>query len=76
VKTPLRLISPLLALVLLSCSSKPIEEKELDPKARRARDSAIGQMPIPGAQGVRGALRASDSIASRLKRIDSAGQQP
>ena len=72
----MRLIGPLFAILLVSCSSKPVDQKELDPKARRARDSAIGQMPIPGAQGVRGALRVSDSIAARYRRVDSAGQQP
>ena len=70
------IIGPLLAASLLACSSKPVDEKPLDPKARRARDSAIGQLKIPGAAGVRGALRASDSIAARLQRVDSAGQQP
>jgi hypothetical protein len=39
------------------------------------RDSVIGASQLPGAQGVRGALRVSDSAASRRAREDSAGQE-
>jgi hypothetical protein len=40
----------------------------------RERDSGIGASRLPGAGGVRGALRVSDSAAARNARIDSAGQ--
>ena len=41
------------------------------PSSDRARDSAIGASALPGAQGVRGALRASDSAAARRTVEDS-----
>src|SRR6476646_4299782 len=40
----------------------------------RERDSVIGASRLPGATGVRGALRVSDSADARNARIDSAGQ--
>jgi hypothetical protein len=39
----------------------------------RERDSGIGASRLPGATGVRGTLRVSDSAAARNARIDSAG---
>ena len=44
-----------------------------DTLTRRQRDSIIGESPLPGAQGVRGALRAADSAAARMERLDSIG---
>jgi hypothetical protein len=48
------------------------------PKARsqRERDSVLGASKLPGAQGVRGALGASDSAAARNARLDSIAGQP
>jgi hypothetical protein len=40
---------------------------------QRQRDSVIGASQLPGAQGVRGALRVSDSAAARREREDSVG---
>lgn len=40
-------------------------------RGERERDSVIGQSQLPGAQGVQGALDASDSAAARNARIDS-----
>ena len=37
----------------------------------RVRDSLIGASQLPGARGVRGALRAQDSARARSARIDS-----
>lgn len=42
-----------------------------DSITRRQRDSAIGASNLPGAQGVRGALEASDAAAARAAAIDS-----
>jgi len=45
-----------------------------DPKremTQRQRDSAIGESKIPGAQGVKGALRVQDSAAARNARLDT-----
>jgi hypothetical protein len=45
-------------------------------RGERERDSVLGQSRLPGAQGVQGALDASDSAAARSARMDSiAGQQ-
>ena len=40
----------------------------------RQRDSVIGASQLPGAQGVRGALRVADSAEARRAREDAAGQ--
>jgi len=42
-----------------------------DTLTRRERDSVIGASRLPGAGGVRGALRAVDSAAARNSRLDS-----
>jgi hypothetical protein len=42
----------------------------------RERDSTIGASRLPGARGVSGALRASDSAAARRAREDSVGVEP
>jgi hypothetical protein len=44
--------------------------------SERERDSVLGASRLPGATGVRGALRLSDSAEARNARIDSAGAQP
>jgi hypothetical protein len=44
--------------------------------SERERDSVLGASRLPGATGVRGALRVSDSAEARNARIDSAGAQP
>ena len=41
------------------------------PGTQRERDSVLGASELPGAQGVRGALRAQDSAAARNARLDS-----
>ena len=41
---------------------------------QRERDSVIGASKLPGAAGVRGALRAADSAAARNARADSVGR--
>jgi hypothetical protein len=45
------------------------------PATEREPDSIIGASQLPGAQGVRGALRASDSAAARRGREDATGQE-
>jgi hypothetical protein len=45
-------------------------------QSERARDSVIGQSRLPGAGGVRGALRASDSAGSRRALEDSIAGTP
>jgi hypothetical protein len=74
-----RKIPVALVLVLgLGCPSKR-ERPPAQPQnaqSQRARDSAIAASKLPGAAGVRGALRASDSAAARQAQIDSAGGTP
>ena len=44
---------------------------EAQPVTGRERDSVLGASKLPGAAGVRAALRAADSAAARSARIDS-----
>jgi hypothetical protein len=46
------------------------------PRDDRARDSVIGASQLPGAQGVRGALRTADSATARRAREDSIAREP
>jgi hypothetical protein len=45
-----------------------------DSLSQRERDSVIGASQLPGAGGVRGALRASDEATARRAQEDSTGQ--
>ena len=47
-----------------------------DVLTQRQRDSVLGASQLPGAQGVRGSLKASDSATARRAQEDAAGQQP
>jgi hypothetical protein len=57
-----------LLLLVLSCrmgrETKPVTSE-------RERDSVLGESKLPGAAGVRGAVRAADSAAARSARVDS-----
>lgn len=65
----------LAALALASCGGGKEAEQgsavRRDTLTRRQRDSIIGASNLPGAGGVRGALRAQDSAAARRARADS-----
>jgi hypothetical protein len=61
-------------LVLAGC--RDAEPAPRPPISERARDSIIGSSALPGAQGVRGALRAADSAQSRRGREDSIASSP
>jgi len=41
------------------------------PATQRERDSVLGASKLPGAAGVRGAIRAADSAGARNARLDS-----
>ena len=59
-------------LVLAGCGDDPPGDASArDTLTRRQRDSVIGASRLPGAGGVRGALRAVDSAAARNSRLDS-----
>ncbi len=59
---------------VLSCGGQ--ERPATPPEGERARDSVIGASRLPGAGGVSGALRASDSAGARRVREDSANLVP
>ena len=60
----------ILILLLLAgaCTS---DSRPARPATQRERDSVIGASKLPGAHGVRGALKAADSAAARNARLDS-----
>ncbi|MFQ5530244.1 MAG: hypothetical protein ACE5FP_07820 [Gemmatimonadota bacterium] len=58
------------------CSSEQTADRPQDARSQRARDSTIAESNLPGAGGVRGALRAADSAAARRARIDSLAETP
>jgi hypothetical protein len=60
---------------LLSCSPKSSSERA-GPADERERDSILGESRLPGAQGIRGALRVSDSATVRGAQLDSVDNQP
>ena len=70
---PLVLVA-LLVIGVLSCG-KTGSTARRDSLTQRERDSILGASQLPGAQGVRGALKASDSAAARREREDAAAQQ-
>jgi hypothetical protein len=65
------------ACFLASCSDKATSPTQRGPAlTQRQHDSVIGQSGLPGAAGVRAALRVSDSLGARRARIDSASRAP
>ena len=65
------------ACLLSACSDKATSPKQRGPAlTQRQHDSVVGESRLPGAMGVRGALRVSDSLDARRSRIDSASRAP
>jgi hypothetical protein len=64
------------ACMLASCSNAATSPTQRAPLTQRQHDSVIGATRLPGAAGVRGALRVSDSAAAERARIDSAARAP
>ena len=64
----------LLALAACGGNKGTANAGRADTLTRRQRDSTIGASKIPGAKGVQGALKASDSAAARNARLDSVGR--
>jgi hypothetical protein len=58
-----------IAAVFLGCGKK--EPPDAAKHTERERDSTIGASQLPGATGVRGALRVSDSAGARRAREDT-----
>ena len=68
-----------LSLILsLGCSGDGAEAPQLsrDSLSQRSRDSLIGASRLPGASGVRGALKVADTAAERRRREDSVAGSP
>jgi hypothetical protein len=61
--------------LVLSCSPKS-SSAGAGSANERERDSVLGESRLPGAQGIRGALRVSDSASTRQARLDSVDDQP
>jgi hypothetical protein len=61
----------LAVVVLATACSGSADTKKRPEMTQRQRDSAIGESRLPGAQGVRGALKAQDSAQARNTRLDS-----
>ena len=61
-----------LAGLLSQGCARPADDRHA--ASERERDSVLGASRLPGAGGVRGALRVADSAAARNTRIDSAGE--
>jgi hypothetical protein len=59
---------------MLGCSGASDGPKHS--RTERERDSIIGASRLPGAQGVRGALRESDAAKARNAQLDSAASEP
>jgi hypothetical protein len=62
----------LFAVALSGCAAEKTPAKR--EMTQRQRDSVIGASKIPGAQGVRGALRVQDADQARNRRLDSVAQ--
>jgi hypothetical protein len=62
-------------LMLIGCAADHAERRA-PAASERQRDSTIGASQLPGAEGVRRALRATDSAASRRALEDSVGREP
>ncbi|HEV7365635.1 MAG TPA: hypothetical protein VGN76_07290 [Gemmatimonadales bacterium] len=68
------LASMVLLFVCAACNSKKDQPKP--PATERERDSVLGASRLPGATGVRGALRVQDTAAAQNSRLDSVANQP
>lgn len=73
----MRLAIVLTTVLLAACGPKggdPAPPRT--PEQQRAVDSTVGASALPGAGGVQGALRASDSAAARRAQLDSIAKAP
>ncbi len=66
-----RILFVIVAGICTACGAKA----KPAPLTERQRDSVIGESKLPGATGVRGAMRLSDSQAARNARFDSISRQ-
>jgi hypothetical protein len=67
-------LASVFSLVLFTgCNSA--KEQSRHPASERERDSVLGASRLPGATGVRGALRVQDTAAAQNARLDSVASQ-
>lgn len=60
-----------------ACAAKPDDATATRSAAQQRQiDSTVGASALPGAQGVRGAMAASDSAAKRARELDSLSKLP
>lgn len=62
---------PRILIILLLAGACTSDSRPTRPATQRERDSVIGASKLPGAHGVRDALKAADSAAVRNARLDS-----
>jgi hypothetical protein len=69
----MRYAAVLLVIVTVACAKGEREPRAAgrDSLTQRQRDSVLGASRLPGAAGIRGALRAQDSAAAQNARLDS-----
>ncbi len=68
----MRYAAMLLCVLLVACGKgQPAGRAAGDTLTRRQRDSVLGASRLPGAQGIRGALRAQDTAVAQNARTDS-----
>jgi len=76
----MRSLIVLLAIVgaTTACGQKepPADRPPRTAAEQRAVDSTVGASRLPGAGGVQGALRATDSAAARARLLDSLSRTP
>lgn len=65
-----------LVLLAAACGGQDASATRRSAAEQRAIDSTIGASALPGAQGVRGAMAASDSAAKRARELDSLSRLP
>lgn len=77
VESVMRVIVIASVVVAAACGAKEAPPPaERTAEEQRAVDSTIGASRLPGAGGVQGALRVSDSAAARAREIDSLSRLP
>lgn len=63
-----------MTLLLAGCAGADRESG--DTLTRREKDSLVAESGVPGAGGVRGAMKGADSATARAARLDSLGREP
>lgn len=70
-----RMLARAALVLMLTFTACTAENQSKRPATQRDRDSVLGASQLPGATGVRGAIRSQDSAAARNARLDSVASQ-